>query len=152
MQQLMPNPSLEGLDVFVGEWNVEISNISFLSDPSARGLGQYRFEWLEGGAFLMMHSEVEDPHVPDAVAVIGRDNSVETYSMLYYDTRGVSRIYEMSLEEGVWKLWRNSPDFSQRFTGRFSEDGDTITASWEKSSDRSNWEHDFDMTYKRRAR
>jgi hypothetical protein len=32
---------------------------------------------------------------------------------------------------------------------RINEDGSTITACWEKSSDGTNWEHDFDLTYTR---
>ena len=55
----------------------------------------------------------------------------------------------MSLRNNVWKLWRDSPDFSQCFMGTFSDDGKKITGRWEKSSDSSNWEHDFDLTYVR---
>ena len=38
-------------------------------------------------------------------------------------------------------------DFSQRFTGTFSEDGKTIEGRWEISHDGETWETDFDMTY-----
>lgn len=35
----------------------------------------------------------------------------------------VHRIYEMTLSDGVWKLWRDAPDpFPQRFTGTFSDE------------------------------
>jgi hypothetical protein len=152
MQQGMPNPALKSLDLLAGDWSVEISNMSFLPDPSAVGYGRERIEWLEGGSFLVMRSEAENPDVPNAVRVIGRDDSLSTYSMLYFDSRGVSRIYEMSLEGRVWKQWRNAPGFLQRFTGTFSEDGNTITASWEKSTDGANWEHDFDLMYRRTGR
>jgi hypothetical protein len=84
---------------------------------------------------------------PDAMWLISRDESTSSYTVLYYDTRKVSRVYEMSMSDGTWKIWRNSPDFSQRFDGKFSDDGDIITAHWEKSSDGSTWEHDFDVTY-----
>jgi hypothetical protein len=79
--------------------------------------------------------------------IIGPDDAAGTYCVLHYDSRGVSRIYQMSLSDGVWKVWRDFPGFSQRFSGNFSEDGNTITASWEKSVDGSKWEHDFDLTY-----
>jgi hypothetical protein len=46
-------------------------------------------------------------------------------------------------------MWRNAPGFSQRFEGKFSEDGNMITAQWQNSSDGSTWEHDFDVTYKK---
>jgi len=67
--------------------------------------------------------------------------------MLYYDARSISRIYQMSFSDRVWKIWRESPDFSQRYEGILSQDSHTITAHWEKSSDGTPWEHDFDLTY-----
>jgi hypothetical protein len=53
----------------------------------------------------------------------------------------------MALNNGVCKLWRDDPGFSQRFTGRFSSDGGTISGRWEKSTDGAQWEEDFDLTY-----
>ena len=63
------------------------------------------------------------------------------------DERDVQRIYEMSLSDGVWKLWRDGELFSQRFTGKFSEDGKMITGRWEIAEDRKTWKTDFDLTY-----
>ena len=148
-QTSTPNPSLKRLEVLVGDWNTEMSEMSFAPDPSARVHGQVSFEWIEGGAFLMMHMGAEHSPFPSAIEIIGRDESVETYSVLYFDSRGVSRIYEMSLDNGVWKMWRNSPGFSQRFMGTFSTDVNTITARREKSNDGITWEHDFNLTYTR---
>ncbi len=56
----------------------------------------------------------------------------------------------MSLAKGVWKIWRNVPKFSQRFTGKISKDRKVIIASWEKSTNGKNWEHDFDLKYTKR--
>ncbi len=53
----------------------------------------------------------------------------------------------MSFSDGMWKMWRNAPGFSQRYESAVSQDGKTITARWEKSSDGSTWEHDFDVKY-----
>ena len=94
-----------------------------------------------------MRSNVERTGPPNSISVIGRDDSAKAYSLLYFDSRGVSRIYEMSLEDGAWKMWREAPGFSQRFSGSFSENGTTIRGTWEKSNDGSSWEHDFDLTY-----
>ena len=141
------NPALERLGMLVGEWNIEITSMSFHADPSAVAHGHTSFNWLEGGAFLLQHSEVPNSDFPRGIAIIGPDDAAKTYCMLYFDSRGVSRIYQMSLSGGVWKMWRDFPGFSQRFTGTFSDANNTITARWEKSSDGSNWEHDFDLTY-----
>ncbi len=69
--------------------------------------------------------------------------------MLYFDSRGVSRVYQMTLKGRVWKMWRNWPGFSQRFTGAISEDGNSITAFWELCTDGVNWEHDLELEYAR---
>ena len=72
----------------------------------------------------------------------------------YFDTRGVARVYEMSLEAGVWKLERTKRDlspveFSQRFTGTFSADGKRIDGTWEIARDQKIWQKDFDLVYTR---
>lgn len=148
MKQQLPklNSALKALDMMVGEWEIEVS---FPFGQPAIIHGRASFNWLEGGAFLVMHSDIERTYFPSVITVIGRDDSAETYCMLYFDSRGVSRTYEMSISNGVWEMWRQSPGFSQRFTGTFDSDGNTITGRWKKSTDGSNWEHDFDLIYRR---
>ncbi|MEV6560191.1 hypothetical protein AB0M22_31040 [Nocardia sp. NPDC051756] len=48
-------------------------------------------------------------------------------SKAYNDSRGVSRAYRMSLDQGTLRMWRPEPGFSQRFSGSFSSDGNRIT-------------------------
>lgn len=141
------NPALKALEGWVGDWEMKLSNASFLPNPSDTVTGRVTFDWVENRAFLAMYMGNKPPSMPDATWLISRDESTPNYIVLYYDNRNVSRVYEMNFSDGVWKMWRNSPDFSQRFEGKFSEDGNTITASWEKSTNGSTWEHDFDVTY-----
>ena len=143
------NPALDRLGVFVGEWNIEVRSMSFHPDPSAVERGRAFFNWLEGGAFLLQHLEIFAKDFPRSTAVIAPDDAAETYGMLYFDSRGVSRIYKMTFHGGIWTMWREFPGFSQRFHGTFSEDNNRVTARWEKSTDGSHWEHDFDLTYTR---
>jgi hypothetical protein len=140
------NPALRDLDSLVGKWNVVLS---FPTDPPGTVVGHASFEWLEDGAFLICHMGNKAAGPPYSISVVGRDDSAKPYTVLYFDDRGVSRIYQMSLEGGAWKQWREAPGFSQRFTATLSPDGNTITAQWEKSSDGVRWEHDFDLTYTR---
>src|SRR5215208_8292755 len=141
------NPALDELAPLIGEWNIEITSMSFQPDSSAVVRGHSSFARLEGGAFLIQHSEIPASDFPRSTAIIGPDDEAGTYAMLYSDSRGVSRIYRMTFSGGIWTLWREFPGFSQRFHGTFSEDGRVITARWERSSDGSNWERDFDLTY-----
>jgi hypothetical protein len=144
----MESPSsMDSLDQLVGTWHMSSSLPSDGEPPHA----ETRFEWLEGGRFLIQRWRVDHPAAPDGIAIIGAGEAEGTYRQHYFDSRGVERVYEMTLVDGVWKLWRlaSAPDFSQRFTGTFDAAGDTISGTWELSSDGSAWEHDFDLTYMR---
>ena len=143
------NPALERLSPFVGEWDMEISSLSFQEDPSAMVRGHASFEWLQGGAFLLERFQVSHPDFPHGISIIGTDDAAETYCMLYFDSRNVSRIYRMTMSGQTWTLWREFPGFSQRYSGIFSEDNNVITGRWEKSEDGSTWELDFNVTYTR---
>ena len=96
-----------------------------------------------------MHSQIDEPEIPSAIAVFGTDDKTGGCSMLYFDERGVSRRYEVSIADNVWKWWRNAPEFSQRFTGMISPDGRTIAGRGELSKDGVNWEGDLALTYTR---
>ncbi len=143
-----PNPALKSLEVLLGDWEMELSNASFLPDPSGTVKGLVSFEWVHDGAFLLMRIGDKPPAPPAALWLISRDESAPNYTVLYYDSRSVSRIYEMSFSERAWKMWREAPGFWQRYEGTLSKDGKTITAHWKKSLDGGiKWEHDFDVMY-----
>jgi hypothetical protein len=141
-QTLPSNPALARLSAFVGSWQWEAS-----LEGKPIGRGSTTFAWQEGGAFLVEHAGAEQPEFPSTTAMIGADDTADMYSMLYYDSRGIARIYQMTLRDGVWRQWRDAPGFSQRFEGTFSDDGKKITGRWEKSADGAQWELDFDLTY-----
>src|SRR5262245_52720253 len=94
------NPALSALEVLVGEWTIEIS-----VEGSSLGNGQTIFEWAEGGAFLAQRTASPKAEFPSTVMLIGCDQAQDTYTVLYHDSRGVSRVYRMSLHEGNWQLW-----------------------------------------------
>jgi hypothetical protein len=148
-KQSIQNPALKPLEVLAGDWVMELSNASFLPNPSDKLEGYVSFKWLEKGGFLVMRQGDKLAGPPTASWIIGRDDSQQNYTILYYDSRGVSRKYEMSFRDGIWKIWRESLGFWQRFEGKVNKGGNSISAYWEKSKDGKTWEHDFDISYTR---
>jgi hypothetical protein len=146
--------ALQRLAPFIGTWRLEAefspavqSGVVSPDHESASAI----FEWALGGQYLMQHSHAPHP-APDSLSIISFDADHETDVQHYFDSRGVVRVYAMTFSDGVWNLLRESPDFSpldfsQRFTGTFSDDGDSIIGRWEISRNGSPWESDFDLSY-----
>jgi hypothetical protein len=154
MEASTSGESLQALAPLVGEWTMVPT---FKGVPPAQAGARVSFEWLPGERFLIERWEVPVPEAPDGIAIIGADPAKEgSYLQHYFDSRGVARVYKMSLEGRIWKLWRDEPDFSplgfsQRYTGTFGDDGKTIAGAWEIRHDGKHWEHDFDLTYTKQS-
>jgi hypothetical protein len=108
--------ALARLDVFVGEW---VLRARFPGDQpapaSAGGNGPQvhsTFEWTLDRQFLVQRTEVPVPEAPDSLTIVSVDPQTGAYTQHYYDSRGVARLYGMTLEDGVWTLTRESPDFT----------------------------------------
>jgi hypothetical protein len=144
--------SVQDLERFVGRWETRAVA------PWAEGAppGETVFEWLDGGPLLVQRVHVPIPEAPDVIAVIAPDSDGGGFVQHYFDSRGVVRLYRMTVAESVWTLSRTerdfSPlDFSQRFTGVFGDGGDTIAGRWELAHEPDAWELDFVLSYTRLA-
>jgi hypothetical protein len=135
------------LDVLVGEWTQLISGHG---DPT----GTVTFEWSLGERYLVQRSILPAPF-PESFAIIEYDEAADTFRQHYFDSRGVTRVYRMTLAGSEWTLLRTEADFSplgfaQRFVGTISDDGRAVDGSWEQSHDGgATWEHDFGLRFER---
>lgn len=137
--------NLRPLNALAGEWTFEATHPAF---PGLVVPGRATVAWLEGERFLLQRTQTDHPDFPDALVVLGETD--EGLVSHYFDSRGVHRIYQLGFDEGVWRLWRDDPVFSQRFTGTFEDNGDRIVGLWEASEDGSHWERDLAITFVRR--
>ena len=104
-----PNPLLQVLTVLVGTWSTVGTHALV---PGKTFHGRTTFSWIEGGAFLTMRSQIDEPEIPSGIAIIGTDDATGECSMLYFNERGVSRRYEMRLEGNEWRWWMAVKCFS----------------------------------------
>src|SRR5215212_7518258 len=146
MDQPTAEEALGRLGPLVGEWILEARPPD---GPPWPGEARTTIEWHDSGAHLVSRFTVEMPEAPDGLSIMGCDAANGTYYQLYSDERGVCRVYEMSIGDGEWRLWREGEPFPQRFSATISDDGETIVGRWEKAPDGRTWETDFDLTYRK---
>ncbi|WP_025146434.1 hypothetical protein [Pedobacter jeongneungensis] len=70
------NPALQELKQFIGTWEMEISNASFLPDASAVIKASASFEWFEEGEFLIFRQGTKNKETPWAIWFIGHDKDL----------------------------------------------------------------------------
>jgi hypothetical protein len=143
---MIPNPRLAVFKPLIGAWTT-VGRHSMM--PGITLHGRTVFEWHEGGAFLCMRSEIEEQGIPSGIALIGSDDEAETFTMLYFDERAVSRRYEVAMDGAVLRWWRTAPGFSQRYVLTVAPDGDTLRGVSELSKDDATWEQDLELSYTR---
>jgi hypothetical protein len=143
---LIPNPALRPFEVLVGEWRTTGTHPLV---PGTTFHGRTSFAWHEGGAFLLMRSEMDGNDIPSAVAVFGSDDAAATFVMVYFDERGVSRKYDVTLT-GNRLVWaRDEAGFAQRNTLVIEQDGSRMVGTGEMSRAGGAWQGDLSLTYER---
>ena len=146
IDQPIAQDALKKLEPLLGEWALEASSPDGEPWP---GEGRASFQWHESRTHLVARTSINVPGAPNSISIIGCDAANGTYFQLYSDDRGVCRVYEMSIDDGEWKLWREGDPFPQRFTATIGKDGDTISGRWEKAEDGANYTADSYLTYLR---
>lgn len=127
-QQAQPrdlDADMKKLEPLVGTWRL-----------SGDTTGEVRYEWLEGGFFLLQQVNMElHGHVVNGIEVIGRlrpygqEASKEIMSRAYSST-GDTLDYVYELKDNTLTIWggeRGSPAY---FQGTFSSDGNTCIGAW----------------------
>ena len=153
------DPALEPLNRLVGHWFTEATHPA---RPGVTVRGTAVFEWLDGERFLIGRARTDHPDFPDSISVVGdtgRDRVDDArdgdpaggwpLSMHYFDSRGVFRVYDVAVDDGSWRVRRDAPGFSQRFTGTFAPAGDAVVGRWQLCRDDVNWYDDLRITYRR---
>jgi uncharacterized protein DUF1579 len=128
----------ERLAALVGRWRTEGWTTETVEAPAARIEAVDTYEWLPG-RFALLHSvdaRVGEERVEGA-EIIGWDPARGAYVTQYFGSDGPNA-YEASLTEEDGALVWTMRSRSDRFTGTFSDDGDTIAGHWEQIDSEGN--------------
>ena len=67
------------------------------------------------------------------------------YFLHHYDSNGTRIVSKGEMQGREWRI----DSKTERFTGTISEDSQTITGAWERSTDGKSWEPWMDITLRR---
>lgn len=124
-QPASPSPMLKALDRLVGTWCV-----------SGGAQGTSKYEWMEGGFFLIQHVELADNgSTTKGIEIIGHlrpfsEASSPDIHSRYYASNGETLDYVYELDGDTLTIWSGGKGSPAYYTGTFSEDGNTLTGSW----------------------
>jgi hypothetical protein len=117
--------------------------------PGETLLGRTSFSWHEGGAFLIMRSEVDYPLFPSCVAIIGSDEAAGTLAMSYFDERGVSRLLDVTAGDRTVTWRHDDPEFAQTLRIDADPGGDRLRSEGRMSERRAEWGPDLSQIFER---
>jgi hypothetical protein len=147
---------MKAFEPLIGAWHGEGE---LQIDPPMKLTVEAKIERL--GEFIVFSTVGEPAAVPDTISIIGGAPDGEPQPMHYFDSRGVERLFLMSLDGSALKIWRapgedwngpHGPGFNQRFIGELSADGNAIQGRWERGMGDAGdqWEIDFPIEYVRK--
>jgi hypothetical protein len=146
-----PETKHERLAQLVGRWRTKGRTIATPEAPEAVIDALDTYEWLPG-RFSLLHTvdaRVGETRVEGA-EIIGWDPVRGAYTTLYFGSDGPNA-YEAGFTDDdgvlVWSM-RSATD---RFTGRFSDDGATIVGQWERLDEGQSWQPWMEVTLTREA-
>jgi hypothetical protein len=117
-----PHPMLKRLgERLVGTWKV-----------SGGVTGQVRYEWMEGGFFLMQHVDLDDNK---GLEIIGQlrlfgEAPSEDIKSRYYGSMGATFDYVYELDGDTLTIWGGEKGSPAYYRGTFSSDGNTLSGAW----------------------
>lgn len=120
--------ALKRLDKLVGTWEL-----------TGDAIGTVRYEWMEGGFFLLQHVDMElFGHQTKGLEVIGRllafgsDEPSEDIHSRFYGTTGETfdYVYEVSEDGTTLTIWGGEKGSPAYYSGTFSDDDTVNAGAW----------------------
>jgi len=141
MQTPVPDPALERLQKLVGTWDIKGRTLDSKEDNIT---GRMTCEWLPGGFFLKQSGEITLGALRvQCLEIIAYDSLTQTFpSTVYGSMSGVALQYHWNVQGNNVTHWTDE----DRYTGTFSEDGNTLSGGWRPVEGKEGLAYDATMT------
>jgi hypothetical protein len=122
-----PRADLRTLDPIVGTWRL-----------SGGAQGVIRYEWAEGGFFLMQHVDLEyggrkikGVEIIGHLQRVGENASADIHSRFYSFLDGLTLDYVYEIAGETWTIWFGPRGSDNRFVAKLSADGKSYRGAWQ---------------------
>ena len=118
--------NLKSLERLVGTWKV-----------SGDAQGQIRYEWKEGGFFLVQHFDlvhggrrIKGMEIIGHLHGLGEEPSHDIWSRVYSFLDGLTLDYVYELIDDTLTIWGGAKGSPAYYRAKLSPDGNTLTGGW----------------------
>jgi hypothetical protein len=99
--------------------------------------GEIRYEWAEGGFFLIQHMDlkafgrrIKGMEIIGHLHRVGEDPSKEIWTRYYSFSDGLTLDYVYELHGNTLTIWFMKKGSDNRYKGEFSKDGNSFKGAW----------------------
>jgi hypothetical protein len=99
--------------------------------------GEIRYEWAEGGFFLIQHVDlkvfgrrIKGVEIVGHLHRVGEEPSAEIWTRFYSFCDGLTLDYVYELDGGALTIWFMKKGSDNRYKGEFSKDGTSFRGAW----------------------
>jgi hypothetical protein len=122
-----PSAALKRIgEALVGTWKL-----------SGGAEGTIRYEWTEGGRFLIQHvdlkafgRQIKGIEVIGQLHRVGEQPSEDVWTRFYSFLDGLTLDYVYELNGEKWTIWFMKKNSDNHFIGTFSDDGQSYSGAW----------------------
>jgi hypothetical protein len=144
MEAPKPAPEVKKLDFLVGTWTLEGDSKPGPMGPGGKVTMTEHNEWMDGGFFLVSHSEFKSAMGNGTVvSVLGYDPDAKVYTYDEYNSMGVAEHSKGTLNGDTWTWTSDEKMAGQPVHGRFTMkvlSPSSYTFKFEMSTNGSDWD------------
>ena len=143
MQMPKPAPELKNLDYFVGTWTTDGDMKPGPMGPGGKMTSTGHSEWMDGGFFLVIHSDFKGSMGNGtSAAVMGYNSDEKAYTYDEYNSMGEAEHSQGRLDGDTWTWGADEKMGGQTMKGRFTMkilSPTSYSFKYELSSDGAQW-------------
>ena len=143
METPKPGPEYKKLEVFVGSWTLDGDVKPGPMGPGGKTTETEKCEWMEGGYFLVCHSDYKSPMGSGiGLSVMGYSSDDKAYTYREFNSQGEFEDARGVLDADTWTWTSDEKMGSSTMKGRFTmkmTSSSSYNFAYEMSQDGTKW-------------